>query len=696
MRGRALIVTFVVSAVVLPAGLAGAATDDAEPRRGGGSVTAELAGDRDHDRVSDDFEDRLRSAAPTEKLAVIVTGFDSRRGRRAVGAFRLKHELPLINGFAATMTAAQARALVNVSTLRRIEEDGTVHATDDATDVDFGAMAARETHGGLDGSGVGVCVIDTGIDPAHEQINPRTVVFKDFVNGRTAAYDDHGHGTHVASIAAGDGGGSSTYASMFVGVAPAANLWAAKVLNSSGSGADSDVAAAVEWCHREQGVRVLSLSLGSPATDGQDAVSLAVNNAVIGDEEFPPDVVVVAAGNDGDAPRTISAPGVASGAITVGAVSDYSAPAGTARRDNGIWLAGFSSRGPTPSGLVKPDIAAPGVTVAGADAGTGTGYVLMSGTSMATPYVSGAVALALDADSTATPAEIRSALAGTAVDVGVAGPDSEWGAGLIDVHAFVDTVAGWQVQPTAYPTLQHQELTVPDNGSVDIPIPVTAEGLELPLAVTLTVMSGEPIGTCDVWCQIFGGGGVNWSPDLDMELRSPSGTVLATSECAMSGLSCGVGRQETVGIRPTVAGTYVLRVFAFTGDPNYGKGGPISVDISRGPLGSVVVDPPEDPPPPPPPPPNQTPVVDAGSDQTVVLAKRAKSASFTLSGTATDADGTVRSMTWRDGATVLASGGGSSLSTTVNRKAGTYTFSLTATDDDGASGSDQVVVTVRR
>ncbi len=685
MRRRALTLTIAVSALVFPAGLAGAAPDDGSSPGGTPEGSPPVAagppgGDRNGDHVSDDFEERLDAADAAERVRVIVTGLDSSQGRQAAGPFRLKHELRLIDGFAATMTAAQARALARHPLVRRVEEDGVVHALDDATDRDFGAAAARADVPGLDGSGVGICVIDTGVDPAHEQISPRTVGFVDYVNSRTAAYDDHGHGTHVASIAAGDGAGG-TGAATFVGVAPAADLYAAKVLDSSGSGADSDVAAAVEWCHLQPGVDVLSMSLGSPGTDGRDAVSLAVDAAVAGGE-----VVVVAAGNSGDAPRTISAPGVAASAVTVGAVSDHSAPAGTARRDDGIWLAAFSSRGPTISGLTKPDIAAPGVTVTAADAGTTTGYVTYSGTSMATPYVAGAVALALEAAPGATPAQVRTALTSSALDVGTGGKDNDWGAGLIDVRALVDAVRGLSLTRTPFPTWERRTGSVPSNGSVDVPVVVPADGLGVPLAITLTVTSGSL--SCDLLCQMGWSTG-EWTPDLDVELRDPDGVLVADSQCALSGVSCSTGRQETIGVVPQKVGTYTLRVYAWTGGD--GAGGSFAADISRGPLsgapgGGGGEEPPA----------NQPPTANAGPDRSVRIDKKTKQATFTLSGAGADPDGTVASLAWREGTQVLASGTTSPLSTSVTRPVGTYTFTLTATDDDGASGSDSVTVTVRR
>jgi len=420
-------------------------------------------------------------------------------------------------------------------------------------------------------------------------------------------------------------------------------------------------------------VGVISMSLGDTAGgDGTDAVSLAVNAAVAGGK-----VAVVAAGNSGDLPGTINSPGTASGAITVGAVSDYSSPAGTDRHDDGIWLAAFSSRGPTADGRTKPDISAPGMTVRAAQAGTTSSYVTLSGTSMATPYVAGAALLARQAAPSATPAQIRSALTSTALDIGTAGTDNEYGAGLVDVRATVSSLLGDSpVLRTAFPQQSHLVVNVPDNGATDVPITVPAEGVGVPIAVTMTI-SGQPL--CYFGCLY-----VEWTPDLDVDLRSPAGTVVASSECALDGLSCGVGRQETIGYTPTAAGTYTLHVAAFTGDPNYGKGGSATLDISQGPAGASS---------PPPPPVNQPPVANAGRDQTVRTNKKTGLGTFTLDGRgSTDPDGTIASYLWTLGGTTV----GTTPTVTLQRGIGTYTFTLRVTDNGGLSATDTVTVTVRR
>ena len=676
MRARGALVVLGVSAACLvpatSAEVAGAPTEGPRGSRTGPGVTV-AHGDRDRDRVDDAFEGRLRRAAAGERLDVIVTGLGVASSQRAVGRFVVRRQLPLVGGYAATMTAGQARRLAGTPGVRRVEPDGTMRILDDAGNADFGATQARADRPGLDGSGIGICVIDTGLDPNHEQFTPRTIRFADFVGTGTTPYDDQGHGTHVASIAAGDGTGG-TGAATFVGVAPAADLYVAKVMDSGGYGSDSDIIAGIDWCHAQSGVRILSMSIGDDAvgTDGTDAVSRAVDAVAAAG-----DVVVAAAGNAGDLPGSVHAPGAARGAIAVGAASDHSAPAGTVRRDQGIYLGHFSSRGPTEDGRTKPDITAPGVSVTAARRATVSSYITYSGTSMATPYVAGALALALEAAPAATPAELRAALEGTAVDVGVAGKDNEYGAGLVDVRALVDAVAGQlPVRTAAFPTFRHHAGTVADHGVVEIPIEVSAEGLGVPIAVSMTV-AGSPV--CYYGCLI-----VEWAPDLDMELRAPGGTVAAVSRCPLEGLQCGAGRQETIGVRPTVAGTWLLRIWPDEGDPNLGKGGSFTVDVSQGPLAATGFTPA---------PTNQPPVADAGPDQKVRVNRKTKLATFTLDGTGSfDADGTIASYSWMLGSTPV----GTTAALTLSRPVGTYTVTLTVTDDDGATHTDQATVRVVR
>lgn len=667
----ALVIAVTGTLLAAATGTAAAAPAAADPERPPHAPAATMS-DRDHDRVSDDFAARLRAADAQDAVDVLVTGLSAAAAQRVAGRFAVRADYQLLRGFAARMTAGQARALAADDRTRRVEADATLRVTDTATDADYGAAGARSAFA-VDGSGVGLCVVDTGVDPAHEQIAGRTVQFRDFIGTSPTAYDDHGHGTHVMSIAAGDGTGGSSAAS-HNGVAPAAVLYAAKALDANGSGADSGVTSAVQWCAEQPGVRVISMSLGgSTASDGGDALSLMVDAAADAGK-----VVVVAAGNAGDGPETVPSPGVARKALTVGAASDHSGPLGSPYADIGIALAAFSSRGPTVDGRVKPDIVAPGVTVEAARAGTTSEYVTFSGTSMATPYVAGVVALGLQASSTATPAEVLAAMSASAKDWGPPGKDNDWGAGLIDARAFVSALTGASDAGTAFPTHTRLTGTVPNNGATSLPISVPSSGLGTPLAVTLT-LDGQAV--CSFGCL-----SVEWSPDLDVELRDPNNRVVATSTCVV-GDSCGIGRQETITFQPGTAGTYTLRVYAYTGSPNNGKGGTFSADVSQGPL--VVSSAP------PPPPTNQAPIAKAGPDQNLRTAKGTSSATFTLNGSnSSDPDGDTLSSRWEQTSPVLASPVADTAIVQLTRGPGTYVFRLTVSDGSLTS-SDSVTIKVR-
>ncbi|WP_054840127.1 S8 family serine peptidase [Thermococcus sp. JCM 11816] len=222
--------------------------------------------------------------------------------------------------------------------------------------------------------------------------------------------DLNGHGTHVASIAAGrpvkaNVDGRIVYVS---GVAPEANILAVKVLNKAGSGTMTQIIQGldyvVEWHHKHPNEPlVVSMSLGSPFGSPRDPMVQKVEQ-LIREEHIP---VVIAAGNEF---VVIDTPGVAPNAITVAAV------------DRDMKVASFSGKGPGLSTEVKPDIAAPGVKIVAAKAGSGNGLIAMSGTSMATPHVSGVVALVLQKYGTLTPESVKLVLEKTAIPLEASTP----------------------------------------------------------------------------------------------------------------------------------------------------------------------------------------------------------------------------------------------------------------------------------
>jgi subtilisin family serine protease len=299
----------------------------------------------------------------------------------------------------------------------RIWLDRTMTATLDRSAEQVGATAAWDL--GLDGTGVTVAVLDTGIDPEHPDFKERIVGTADF-SGKGDATDGHGHGTHVAGTVLGDGAASD---GRFTGVAPGADLLVAKVLGDDGSGLTSQVIAGMEWAVANGADVVnLSLSAGGGPTDGSDPASRALDAL----SESSGALFVVAAGNAG-APLTVRAPGAATHALTVGAV------------DHDDVLAGFSSAGPRGGdAAIKPNLVAPGVAIAAARA-TGTDgqepidpwYTRVSGTSMAAPHVAGAATILAQQHPDWDAEQIRDALIATAIPA-----DDPWfvqGGGRLDI-----------------------------------------------------------------------------------------------------------------------------------------------------------------------------------------------------------------------------------------------------------------------
>ncbi|WP_326815906.1 MULTISPECIES: S8 family serine peptidase [unclassified Streptomyces] len=272
--------------------------------------------------------------------------------------------------------------------------DAPIHAALADSTAQIGAPQVWQ--GGDTGQGVDVAVLDTGVDAGHPDLADRIATRQSFVPDENT--DDHaGHGTHVASIIAGTGAASGGKEK---GVAPGARLRIGKVLDNHGSGQISYALAGMEWAAVDQHAKVINMSLGtSQVSDGTDPMSRAVDrlSAQTGA------LFVVAAGNFGEDPSTIVAPGAATSALTVGAV------------DSTDSLATFSSRGPRVDGALKPEITAPGVDILAANSqfiGNDQGaYQSMSGTSMATPHVAGAAALLAAAHPDLTGSQLKDLLA---------------------------------------------------------------------------------------------------------------------------------------------------------------------------------------------------------------------------------------------------------------------------------------------
>jgi subtilisin family serine protease len=315
---------------------------------------------------------------------------------------------------------------------------------------------------GLEGQGTTVAIVDSGVDDqdgpgmTHESFPPGK-----WVGGYIAATaslgnadDTNGHGTHVAGIAVGTGGGSQT----FRGVAPRAGLVECQTTVSCGPASELEVFECFEQLLINQaswGVDVVNVSLrqcdanGTTITqNGNDSVSQLANYLVSQGIS-----VVAAAGNDGPANSGLTAPCSADNALCVAAVDDQ----GTVDR-TGDQIAAFSSRGPRDGDgdtdtvdEMKPEISAPGVAVHSADRNSTAGYRNDSGTSMAAPHVAGAVALIKQLNPTINPGSLKDLLIRTAEDLGPAGWDPASGFGYLDLYAAADAAATAAQADPGYP-----------------------------------------------------------------------------------------------------------------------------------------------------------------------------------------------------------------------------------------------------
>jgi hypothetical protein len=275
----------------------------------------------------------------------------------------------------------------------------------------------------------------------------------------------------------------------------------------------------------------------------------------------------------------------------------------------------------------------------------------------------------------------------TAGDRGPAGPDNDWGAGLLDGYAFVANVTnpGIASIPTDFPSYYREPATVPAGGVKEFFFEIGEEDLGVPIAATLTVTSGGKICLygAPLYCDLLGGWA--WTPDYDAELiRVASNTTVAASKCPLEG-ECGtLGRQETLHYMPTTTadtGTYLVRVFQFPDDPGGIQEGSVALDLSRGPMaGSGGSG-------------NTPPVAKAGTDQTVVDTEGDGWGGETVQldgSNSSDPDGSIAGYEWSEDALSIATGA----TPAVYFGVGTHTVTLTVTDDGGASGTDQVVIRV--
>lgn len=346
----------------------------------------------------------------------------------------IKYEYPLIDSFSVEIPSSKLIELASARYVKYIAADVSVKTQMNIASQEVKANVLNRS--GYKGKGIGIAIIDTGIYPHSDFLKPtnRIKVFKDFVEKKQQPYDDNGHGSFVAGTAAGSGYMSR---GKYQGIAPEADIIALKALNKDGSGNTSDILAAIQWCadhQKENNIRVLSMSLGT------DSKRLS-NDAMVRGVEALWDrgiTVVVAAGNSGPKSSTITSPGISPKVITVGAVDDKRTP-----DISDDTIAEFSSRGPVGT-RIKPDVVAPGVKVISVNsdktykpgqrnASSTAAYTTMSGTSVATPIVSGSTALLLEKYPSWTPKQIKASLMDNAIPL-IKNNNAE-GRGIIDLES---------------------------------------------------------------------------------------------------------------------------------------------------------------------------------------------------------------------------------------------------------------------
>jgi subtilisin family serine protease len=340
-----------------------------------------------------------------------------------------------LNGYSATMTAAAASRLavdprvVSVSPDRPVSMDAQTLPTGinrvDAELSQTAAINSMDTRVNVD-----VAVIDTGVDLDHPDLNVHTAAAKNCSTGTTAD-DGNGHGTHVAGTI-----GALDNTVGVVGVAPGARIWPVRVLNNAGSGSFSSIICGIDYvtAHASE-IEVANMSLGGSGSDdgncgrtNNDAMHQAICRSVAAGVTY-----AVAAGNEGDNAAN-HVPAAYDEVITVSALADFNGQPGggaaaTCRADVDDTFADFSNFG------ADVDIIAPGVCIY--STWKGAGYKTISGTSMATPHVTGGAALYEATHPGSSPAAVKSALQGAGTTNWSSGTDPD------GTHEVLLNVAGF-------------------------------------------------------------------------------------------------------------------------------------------------------------------------------------------------------------------------------------------------------------
>jgi subtilisin family serine protease len=446
-------------AVLLLAGIAGPL--QAALKEPALHAALQTAGPEDEIRVIVEFTRRvdlpsLRNMPRTQRRELMATEMKAAAERdqqgvksllQSRGVLGVRH-LWMLNSLAVKAPARVIRELAAHPEVQSVRIDRKIPASEillqsvPPPETNISAVNANDLwlQGDL-GQGAVVAVMDTGADARHPDLagtwRGGTNSWFDPFGQYTQPHDSDGHGTSVLGIMVGGGTGGTT-----IGAAPGAKWIAARMFDDTGNTFDSVIHQVFQWLLDPD---------GNPATDdAPDVVNASwgfQNLAGLCENTFQPDIdalnvagiaIVFAAGNTGPGAATSISPANNRGAIAVGSVDDVNVIDPT------------SARGPSAcDARVYPDVVAPGDTIKTTDLSFGgfPFYVLGTGTSFSAPHASGVLALLRSAFPNATLAQLKSALIGSAADLGAFGPDNAYGNGLVDAAAAYALLGGACIRP---------------------------------------------------------------------------------------------------------------------------------------------------------------------------------------------------------------------------------------------------------
>ncbi|MER5181810.1 S8 family serine peptidase [Streptomyces sp. NPDC002896] len=419
-----------------------------------------------------------------------------------------------LNGYAAEMSETEAKQLAADPAVAKVVQNKTVHTTDTQTNPTWGLdridqpslpLSSSYTYPASAGAGVTAYIIDTGVRITHSNFGGRASYGYDAVDNDSTAQDGNGHGTHVAGTVA-----STTY-----GVAKAAKIVAVRVLDDDGSGTTDGVVAGIDWV-TQNAVKpaVANMSLGGGADTVLDT---AVANSIASGVTY-----AVAAGNDNANASSYSPARVAS-AITVGSTTSSDA------------RSSFSNYGSV------VDIFAPGSSILSTYNTSDTATSTLSGTSMATPHVTGAAAVYLGENPSATPSQVASALTSAAATGVITSPGTGSPNRLLQI---TPSGSGGGTDPgTSFESTT--DVSVPDAGSA-VYSPITVSGL-----------SGNAPSDLSVSVNIVH----TYRGDLVIDLVAPDGSTYRLKNSSSSDSADNVSATYTVNASSEAAnGTWQLKV----------------------------------------------------------------------------------------------------------------------------------------